>query len=144
MGGDKSLLYFPTDEHNSSLGWRGIRISLDHPELFLIQLRAMLRANAGLDNLQILFPMISSVDEVDEALGLLERAYQELQEEAQAAARPRVGAMIEVPPQFTWQRFWRAAWISSLLERTILPSTCSPWTGTMLGLQTCTKACTLP
>lgn len=97
VGGDKSLLYFPTDEHNSSLGWRGIRISLDHPELFLIQLRAMLRANAGLDNLQILFPMISSVDEVDEALGLLERAYQELQEEAQAAARPRVGAMIEVP-----------------------------------------------
>ena len=97
VGGDKSLLYFPTDEHNSSLGWRGIRISLDHPELFLIQLRAMLRANAGLDNLQILFPMISSVDEVDEALGLLERAYRELQEEAEAAARPRVGAMIEVP-----------------------------------------------
>ncbi len=97
VGGDKLLAYFPVQEENPILGCRGIRFSLDHPEIFLIQLRAMLRANAGLNNLQVLFPMISTVGEVDEALGLLARAYRELLEEGQTAAEPRVGVMIEVP-----------------------------------------------
>jgi phosphotransferase system enzyme I (PtsP) len=57
----------------------------------------MLRANAGLNNLHVLFPMIGTIGELDEALGLLERAYRELEEEGQNAARPRVGVMIEVP-----------------------------------------------
>jgi phosphotransferase system enzyme I (PtsP) len=52
VGGDKILSYFPVQEDNPFLGCRGIRFSLDHPEIFLIQLRAMLRANAGLNNLQ--------------------------------------------------------------------------------------------
>jgi phosphotransferase system enzyme I (PtsP) len=97
VGGDKLLPYFPVQEDNPFLGCRGIRFSLDHPEIFLIQLRAMLRANAGLNNLQVLFPMISTVGEVDEALGLLARAYRELLEEGQAATEPRVGVLIEVP-----------------------------------------------
>jgi phosphotransferase system enzyme I (PtsP) len=97
VGGDKMLSYFPAEEENPFLGCRGIRFSLDQPEIFLIQLRAMLRANAGLNNLQVLFPMIGTVGELDEALGLLERAYRELEEEGQDAARPRVGVMIEVP-----------------------------------------------
>lgn len=97
VGGDKSLPYFPMVEDNPFLGCRGIRFTLDHPEIFLIQLRAMLRANAGLHNLQVLFPMIGRVDEMDEALGLLTRAYRELVAEGQAVAKPRVGAMIEVP-----------------------------------------------
>ena len=75
VGGDKILPYFPMDEENSFLGCRGIRFSLDHPEILLIQMRAMLRANAGLNNMQMLFPMISRISEVDEALGLLARAY---------------------------------------------------------------------
>src|SRR5512147_2041755 len=45
IGGDKPLPYFPVTEDNPFLGWRGIRMTLDHPEIFLIQLRAMLRAN---------------------------------------------------------------------------------------------------
>ncbi len=45
VGGDKSLPYFPIKEDNPFLGWRGIRITLDHPEIFLVQLRAMLRAS---------------------------------------------------------------------------------------------------
>ena len=61
VGGDKALTYFPVKEDNPFLGWRGIRISLDHPELFLTQLRAMLRASVGLDNLTILLPMVSTV-----------------------------------------------------------------------------------
>lgn len=97
VGGDKILPYFPVEEDNPFLGCRGIRFTLDHPEIFLIQLRAMLRANAGLNNLRVLFPMIGRVDEVDEALGLLNRAYRELITEGRAAAKPLVGAMIEVP-----------------------------------------------
>jgi phosphotransferase system enzyme I (PtsP) len=97
VGGDKILPYFPVEEDNPFLGCRGIRFTLDHPEIFLIQLRAMLRANAGLNNLHVLFPMISKAGEVDEALGLMARAYRELLAEGQAAAKPRVGAMIEVP-----------------------------------------------
>jgi phosphotransferase system enzyme I (PtsP) len=62
-----------------------------------MQLRALLRANAGLNNLQLLFPMISKVGEVDETLGLLARAHRELLEEGVAAAKARVGVMIEVP-----------------------------------------------
>ena len=97
VGGDKLLPYFSVPEDNPFLGCRGIRFSLDHPEIFLIQLRAMLRANAGLNNLQVMFPMISTVGEVDEALGLLARAHRALVEEGQASTEPRVGVMIEVP-----------------------------------------------
>ena len=97
VGGDKMLPYFPMEEENPFLGCRGIRFTLDHPEILLIQLRAMLRANAGLNNLQVLFPMISRIGEIDEALGLLARAYRELLDEGQAATKPGVGAMIEVP-----------------------------------------------
>jgi phosphotransferase system enzyme I (PtsP) len=97
VGGDRMLSYLPAVEDNPFLGCRGIRFSLDQPEIFLIQLRAMLRANAGQGNLQVLFPMIGTVGELDEALGLLERAYRELEEEGQDATRPRIGVMIEVP-----------------------------------------------
>ena len=97
VGGDKILSYLPVEEENPSLGCRGIRFTLDHPEIFLMQLRALLRANAGLNNLQLLFPMISKVGEVDETLGLLARAHRELLEEGVAAAKARVGVMIEVP-----------------------------------------------
>ena len=97
VGGDKILPYFLMQEDNPFLGCRGIRFSLDHPEIFLIQLRAMLRANAGLNNLQVLFPMISRISELDEALGLLARAYRGLLEEGRAARKLRTGVMIEVP-----------------------------------------------
>jgi phosphotransferase system enzyme I (PtsP) len=97
VGGDKDLTYFPIREDNPFLGWRGIRLTLDNPGVFLIQLRAMLRANAGYGNLQILLPMISSPTEVDEVHALLDRAERELLHEGLAAARPSVGAMIEVP-----------------------------------------------
>ncbi|MCB1864603.1 MAG: phosphoenolpyruvate--protein phosphotransferase [Chromatiales bacterium] len=97
VGGDKPLAYFRIDDANPFLGWRGIRITLDHPEIFLTQLRAMLRASEGLDNLQILLPMVSTVSEVDESLALLNRAYDELRDEGLDVRRPRVGVMIEVP-----------------------------------------------
>ncbi len=97
IGGDKPLPYFPVKESNPFLGWRGIRISLDHPEIFLTQIRAMLRAAIGLDNLRILLPMISSTTELDEALRLIDRAIDELKEEEHLINRPEIGVMIEVP-----------------------------------------------
>ncbi|MEN8129507.1 MAG: phosphoenolpyruvate--protein phosphotransferase [Pseudomonadota bacterium] len=97
MGGDKVLPYFPIKEDNPFLGWRGIRVMLDHPEIFLTQLRAMLRASAGLNNMQILFPMINSLSEVDDALGLMHRAWYELLDEDVNTIVPQVGVMVEVP-----------------------------------------------
>jgi len=97
VGGDKLLSYFPVKEDNPFLGWRGIRISLDHPEIFLTQIRAMLRASIGLNNLTILLPMISTVTELDLALLLINQAHGELLEEGKAVVRPPVGIMIEVP-----------------------------------------------
>lgn len=97
VGGDKMLPYFPVKEDNPFLGWRGIRISLDHPEIFLTQIRAMLRASVGLNNLTILLPMISTVTELDLALLLINQAHGELLEEGEAVVRPPVGIMIEVP-----------------------------------------------
>ncbi len=98
IGGDKMLPYFPIHEENPFLGWRGIRVTLDHPELFLIQLRAILRADAGLGNARLLLPMISGVGEVDASLRLIHRVYQELRVEGEAPDQlPPVGVMIEVP-----------------------------------------------
>ena len=97
IGGDKMLPYFPVQEDNPFLGWRGIRISLDHPEIFLTQVRAILRANAGLNNLQLLLPMVSSVGEIDSALGLIKRAHEELLDEGEELVYPKIGVMIEVP-----------------------------------------------
>ena len=98
IGGDKSLPYFPIEEENPFLGWRGIRVTLDHPEIFLVQLRAMMRASIGLNNLRILLPMISNIEELDCALVLIKRVYQELTfEEGYRFDMPAIGAMIEVP-----------------------------------------------
>jgi len=97
IGGDKPLPYFPMHEANPFLGWRGIRITLDHPEIFITQIRAILRAAIGLDNLQLLFPMISTVGEIDESLTLVQRAHDELLEEGYQVTMPPIGAMIEVP-----------------------------------------------
>ncbi|PTQ67252.1 phosphoenolpyruvate--protein phosphotransferase [Pseudomonas sp. GV071] len=97
IGGDKALSYFPIKEDNPFLGWRGIRVTLDHPEIFLVQTRAMLKASEGLDNLRILLPMISGVAELEEALHLIHRAWGEVRDEGTDVPLPPVGVMIEVP-----------------------------------------------
>ncbi|MCC5880668.1 MAG: phosphoenolpyruvate--protein phosphotransferase [Idiomarina sp.] len=103
VGGDKPLPYFPLHEDNPFLGWRGIRLTLDHPEIFLVQARAMLAANIDHGNLKVLLPMISSLEEVDEASRLLNQAYFEVRNElvqqqpGKTLQRPQLGVMIEVP-----------------------------------------------
>lgn len=97
IGGDKSLPYFPIIEENPFLGWRGIRVTLDHPEIFLSQVRAMLKANEDLGNLRILLPMVSNISELEEAQALIDRCHAEVLSEGYTQAKPPVGVMIEVP-----------------------------------------------
>ncbi|MDC0220761.1 phosphoenolpyruvate--protein phosphotransferase [Gammaproteobacteria bacterium] len=97
VGGDKDLPYFPIEEENPFLGWRGIRVTLDHPEIFMAQVRAMLRASIGLENLQIMLPMISNVNEVNSATQLIKRAHRELLQENLDVKYPPIGVMIELP-----------------------------------------------
>jgi phosphotransferase system enzyme I (PtsP) len=97
VGGDKPLPYFPVSESNPFLGWRGVRISLSHPEIFLTQVRAMLRAAIGFHNLRILLPMVSTVAEVEDLQQLIQRAHDELIEEGYAVTKPGIGVMVEVP-----------------------------------------------
>ncbi|AWB68553.1 hypothetical protein C2869_20055 [Saccharobesus litoralis] len=98
VGGDKPLPYFPIEEDNPFLGWRGIRLTLDHPEIHLIQMRAMLHASRHTGNLSILLPMVTSINEVEESLRLLKQAHSELCEELSCEIPwPKVGVMLEVP-----------------------------------------------
>ncbi|WP_397379816.1 phosphoenolpyruvate--protein phosphotransferase [Pseudomonas sp.] len=97
IGGDKALSYFPIKEENPFLGWRGIRVTLDHPEIFLVQTRAMLKASEGLNNLRILLPMISGTQELEGALHLIHRACGEVRDEGTDVPLPPVGVMIEIP-----------------------------------------------
>ncbi len=98
IGADKSLPYFPISEENPALGWRGVRISLDHPEIFAAQIRAMLRASIGLDNLSILLPMVSAVHELLDAKALIVREVAAIREKyGEPVAMPPIGVMLEVP-----------------------------------------------
>ena len=85
------------DELNPFLGWRAIRFCLENLEIFKTQLRAILRASA-VGNVKIMFPMISGVDELRRATGVLEECKEELRSsKMDMAERLEVGAMIEIP-----------------------------------------------
>ena len=98
IGGDKSVSFMNLpQEDNPALGYRAIRILLDCRELFKTQLKAILRASLH-GNIRIMYPMISSVDEVRQANEILEQAKQELTEEGKPfKGDTPVGIMIEVP-----------------------------------------------
>ncbi len=96
IGGDK-LVPETYQEANPFLGWRGIRVLLDRPDLFLNQLRAILRASAG-KNVRVMFPMVSTIGEVTMAKDMLERAKAELtRRELAFDPNIKIGVMIEVP-----------------------------------------------
>jgi len=98
LGGDKfmSALDLP-EELNPFLGWRAIRFCLERPEIFKVQLRAILRASIG-GNVRMMYPMISGVDELRRANAMLEECKAELRTEGQPFNEEmEVGAMIEVP-----------------------------------------------
>ncbi len=98
IGADKQADYFQLDkEENPALGYRAIRICLTRPEIFRTQLRALYRASVY-GNLGIMFPMITSVSEVQEILGICQSVREELQAEGIAYAdNVELGIMIETP-----------------------------------------------
>ncbi|HUI15082.1 MAG TPA: phosphoenolpyruvate--protein phosphotransferase [Xanthobacteraceae bacterium] len=98
IGGDKVLPYMRNvEEENPALGWRAIRLGLDRPGLLRTQLRALLRA-AGNRALKIMFPMISTVEEFDQAKELVERELTHLRRHGHKLPdEVEVGSMVEVP-----------------------------------------------
>ncbi|HEX3938493.1 MAG TPA: phosphoenolpyruvate--protein phosphotransferase [Xanthobacteraceae bacterium] len=98
IGGDKVLPYMRNiEEENPALGWRAIRLGLDRPGLLRTQLRALLRA-AGSRALKIMFPMISTVEEFDQARELVERELTHLRRHGHKLPQQvEVGSMVEVP-----------------------------------------------
>lgn len=97
IGGDKDLpaLALPKED-NPFLGFRAIRLCLQRKDLFRVQLRALLRASVY-GNLHIMFPMISSLEELREAKAMLAQAREELLAEGVCVAPVKVGIMIEIP-----------------------------------------------
>ena len=98
LGGDKFLshLAVPT-EMNPFLGWRAIRFCLQQQDIFAAQLRAILRASAE-GNVKMMYPMISGLDEVNEANALLDACKAELRSKGQPFdEQMEIGAMIEIP-----------------------------------------------
>jgi phosphoenolpyruvate-protein phosphotransferase (PTS system enzyme I) len=96
IGGDK-ILPESQKELNPFLGWRGIRICLDKKDIFLAQLKAILRASAY-GEIKIMFPLIASLEEVRAAKAMLEQAKVQLRENGiKYDEKIKVGIMIEVP-----------------------------------------------
>jgi phosphoenolpyruvate-protein phosphotransferase (PTS system enzyme I) len=97
IGGDKHLdaIKMPR-EANPFLGLRAIRLTLHHRDLFKVQLRALLRASAY-GRLRIMYPMIQSLQEIQEANELLEEARREVIAAGQPVGKPEIGIMIEIP-----------------------------------------------
>ena len=98
IGGDKVLPYMRNiEEENPALGWRAIRLGLDRPGLMRSQVRALLRAAAGRE-LKIMFPMVATVAEFDEAKALVEGELTHLRRHRhKLPERVDVGTMVEVP-----------------------------------------------
>jgi phosphoenolpyruvate-protein phosphotransferase len=98
VGGDKAIPYLDLgEEANPFLGWRAIRMTLDDPDFFKIQLRALLRASPGHD-LRIMFPMVATLLELRDARQLLEEARNEVIEAGNEVAESvQIGIMVEIP-----------------------------------------------
>lgn len=113
LGGDKTIPYLGhSREANPFLGWRSIRLSFEHPEFFATQIRAVLRAAAPergvAKDVRLLFPMITTLEEMRKVRGMVRRALRRLQQEGKKHATVPIGLMLEVPAA--------AVCIESLLE----------------------------
>jgi phosphotransferase system enzyme I (PtsI) len=111
LGGDKNLPALPLPkEDNPSLGNRALRLTLSRPELFLAQLRAILRAGVH-GNLKVMFPMVSGVRDLDAAMGFLDEARSQLDRIGEPYDRcMEIGIMVEIPS---------AVWSAEALARRV-------------------------
>ena len=103
LGGDKILPYIdPLPEENPAIGWRAIRIGLDRPGLMRYQLRALVAAGAG-RHLRVMFPMVTTVQEMVEARALFDREIERASKLGkELPAEVEVGVMLETP-SLAWQ-----------------------------------------
>jgi phosphotransferase system enzyme I (PtsI) len=101
IGGDKTVAYLGHNhqEANPFMGWRSLRLSFEHPEFFMTQIRAILRAasTTAANNVRIMFPMVTTIEEIRRVRSILRRAYKELNRENKPFAHVPVGMMLEVP-----------------------------------------------
>lgn len=98
IGSDKGLVYLPIKESNPALGWRGVRVTLDMPNILYTQLRAMLRAHQQYGNLELMLPMVSRFDEVLAVKKAMIEVANDLRvKSGHEVTLPRFGVMIEVP-----------------------------------------------
>jgi phosphotransferase system enzyme I (PtsI) len=103
IGGDKTVPYLghTHQEANPFLGWRSIRLSFEHPEFFTTQIRAVLRAAAGLSpdhgEVRLLFPMITTLEEMRRVRSLVHRVQRALQKQGFDYGHVPIGMMLEVP-----------------------------------------------
>ena len=97
IGADKQASYFDLGkEENPALGLRAIRICLQRPEVFKTQLRALYRASAY-GNISIMYPMITSVSEIDRIKAIEQEVKEELSRDGISTGNPKTGIMIETP-----------------------------------------------
>ncbi|MGD9722335.1 MAG: phosphoenolpyruvate--protein phosphotransferase [Pirellulales bacterium] len=102
LGGDKTIPYLGhAREANPFLGWRSIRLSFEHPEFFATQIRAILRAAAAepgvSKRVRMLFPMITTVEEIRRVRMIVRRARKQLSAQGKPFGDVRLGFMLEVP-----------------------------------------------
>ena len=103
IGGDKTVPYLghTHQEANPFLGWRSIRLSFEHPEFFASQLRAVFRASTLAEEsgkeLRLMFPMITTLEEMHRVRGMVRRARQELVDAGEKVGKVLIGMMLEVP-----------------------------------------------
>ncbi len=103
IGGDKTVSYLgqPVREANPFMGWRSIRLSFELPEFFLAQVRAVLRAAADISpgdgEVRLMFPMITTLEEMRRVRGMVRRAVRQLKEEKKEFREVPIGMMLEVP-----------------------------------------------
>jgi phosphotransferase system enzyme I (PtsI) len=103
IGGDKTVPYLghTHQEANPFMGWRSIRLSFEHPEFFTTQLKAVLRAAAHAEQsgrrVRLMFPMITTLEEVRKVKSMVSKASQQLRQERKEFAQVQVGMMLEVP-----------------------------------------------
>lgn len=103
IGGDKTVPFLgrTQQEANPFMGWRSIRLSFEHPEFFMTQVRAILRASgtksAARSKVQILFPMITNLEELRRLRAFVRRGTEQLRKERKAVGKVAFGMMLEVP-----------------------------------------------
>lgn len=102
LGGDKTIPYLGhAREANPFMGWRSIRLSFEHPDFFMKQIRAILRAaartNHEKNHVRMMFPMITALEELRKVRTMVKHARQQLAEEGKPYGKVQIGLMLEVP-----------------------------------------------